>query len=79
MNLADRLTKIEALEAELPRKAAPIIQPGTGMYFVDWYVMGATQRTMAQSRGCRTMIETRNFPGAAILMGRHQWAPSPPA
>jgi hypothetical protein len=68
MNLAERLTKIEALEAELPRKAAPIIQPGTGMYFVDWYVMGAAQRTMAQSRGFRTMIETRNFPGAAILL-----------
>ncbi|MFP1646185.1 hypothetical protein [Pontitalea aquivivens] len=67
-SLADRLTKIEALEAELPRKAAPIIQPGTGMFFVDWYVMGAAQRTMAQSRGFRTMIETRNFPGAAILL-----------
>ena len=38
------------------------------MFFVDWYVMGATQRTMAQSRGFRTMIETRNFPGAAILL-----------
>ena len=68
MNLAERLTKIEALEAELPRKAAPIIQPGAGMFFVDWYVMGAAQRTMAQSRGFRTMIETRNFPGAAILL-----------
>ena len=69
MNLADRLSKISALEKELlPRKAAPIIQPGTGMYFVDWYVMGAAQRTMAQSRGFRTMIETRNFPGAAILL-----------
>lgn len=68
MILADRLTKIDALEKELPRKAAPIIKPGTGLYFVDWYVMGATQRTLAQSRGFRTMIETRNFPGAAILL-----------
>jgi hypothetical protein len=66
--LADRLTKIRALEGELPRKAAPIIKPGTGMFFVDWYVMGATQRTMAQSRAFRTMIETRNFPAAAILL-----------
>lgn len=46
MTLADRLAKIRALEKELPRKAAPIIQPGTGMFFVDWYVMGAAQRTM---------------------------------
>ena len=68
MTLADRLAKIRALEKELPRKAAPIIQPGTGMFFVDWYVMGAAQRTMTQSRGFRTMIETRNFPGAAILL-----------
>lgn len=68
MTLADRLAKIDALEKELPRKAAPIIKSGTGMYFVDWYVMGATQRTMSQSRGFRTMIETRNFPGAAILL-----------
>lgn len=66
--LAARLTKIEALEKQLPRKAAPIIQPETGMYFVDWYVIGAMQRTMAQSRGFRAMIETRNFPSAAVLL-----------
>jgi len=66
--LADRLAKIETLEKELPRKAAPIIKPGTKIHHLDWYVMGATQRTMAQSRGFRTMIETRNFPGAAILL-----------
>lgn len=67
-SLADRFAKISGLEKELPQKAAPIIRPGTGIYFVDWYVMGATQRTMAQSCGFRTMIETRDFPGAAILL-----------
>jgi hypothetical protein len=88
VSLADRLSKLSELEKELPRKAAAIIKPGTGMYFVDWYVMGATQRTMAQSRGFRTMIETRNFPGAAILLrtqidtamrinGLHGRSPSP--
>ena len=61
ITLADRLSKIRALEKELPRKAAPIIKPGTGMYFVDWYVMGATQRTMAQSRGFRTAITPAIF------------------
>ena len=68
MTLNDRLAMLRSLENELLRKAGPILKPGTGMYFVDWYVMGAAQRTMAQSRGFRTMIQTKNFSGAAILL-----------
>ncbi|MTJ03092.1 MAG: hypothetical protein FH759_00175 [Sediminimonas qiaohouensis] len=67
-DLSVRLDNLVKLEKELTRKAAKIIQPGAPMYVVDWFVMGAAQRTLAQSRGFRSMIETRNFPSAAILL-----------
>lgn len=67
-DLSARLSKLVELEKELSRKAAQILQPGGAMYVVDWFVMGAAQRTFAQSRGFRSMIETRNFPSAAILL-----------
>ncbi|PXW66436.1 hypothetical protein C7964_10978 [Loktanella sp. PT4BL] len=67
-DLSARLSKLVKLEKELTRKAAHIIQPNAPMYIVDWFVMGAAQRTLAQSRGFRSMIETSNFPSAAILL-----------
>ena len=67
-DLFSRLTKLRKLETELTRKAAPIIQPGTPLHIVDWFVMGAAQRTLAQSRGFRSMTETRNFASSAILL-----------
>ena len=67
-DLSARLSKLVKLEKELTRKAAQIIQPGAPMYVVDWFVMGAAQRTLAQSRGFRSMMETKNFPSAAILL-----------
>jgi hypothetical protein len=67
-NLSTHISKILKLEKELTQKAAQIIKPGASMYVWDLFVMGAAQRTLAQSRGFRSMIETRNFPSAAILL-----------
>jgi hypothetical protein len=67
-DLFTRLSNIQKLEKELVKKAATIIRPGTPMYFVDLFAFGATNRTLAQSRGFRAMIETKNFPSAAILL-----------
>ena len=68
LNLTKRLERIEKLEAELTSKAAPLLSTGTGIGVVDLYVMGAANRTLAQSRGFRAMIESKNFPCAAILL-----------
>ena len=68
MTLLDWLTEIEELEKDLPRKVARTIKNGTDRSLVDLYVMSALKRTMSQSLGFRTMIETRNFPVAAILV-----------
>ena len=65
--LKDRLDNIEKLESELVRKAQKTLPPGP-MYMTDMFLMGATQRTLAQSRGFRHLIETRNFPSATILL-----------
>ena len=67
-DLIARLSNIQKLEKELTRKAAPIIQPGTPMYYVNLFALGAVNRTLAQSRGFRGMIEAKNFPSAAILL-----------
>ncbi len=67
-DLLTRLSHIQKLEKELTSKAAPIVQPGTAMYFVDLFAFGAANRTLAQSRGFRSMIESKNFPSAAILL-----------
>ncbi len=67
-DLLARLSKIERLEEELVSKARSIHQPGSPMYFVDLFAIGAANRTLAQSRGFRSMIEEKNFPSAAILL-----------
>lgn len=67
-DLKSRLSKIEQLERELTKKAAPIIRPGSPMYVADLFAFGAANRTLAQSRGFRTMIDEKNFPSAAILL-----------
>lgn len=67
-DLPTRLSNIQKLEKELTHKAAPIIKPGSPMFVVDLFAFGAANRTLAQSRGFRSMIEGRNFPSAAILL-----------
>lgn len=67
-NLVERLARIEKLEGELTSKAMPLLQPNAAIGTVDLYVMGAANRTLAQSRGFREMIQSRNFPCAAILL-----------
>jgi hypothetical protein len=66
-SLRDRLDGIEKLESELTRKAQKSL-PGGPMYRTDMFLMGAMQRTLAQSRGFRQLIEARNFPSATILL-----------
>lgn len=68
IDLFARLSNIQKLEKELVKRAASIIQADTPMYYVDLFILGAVNRTLAQSRGFRTLIETKNFPSAAILL-----------
>lgn len=65
--LKHRLVDIEKLEKELVAKAHEILPDGA-VNIVDFFILGATQRTLSQSRGFRTLIETRNFPSATILL-----------
>ncbi|NIY71826.1 hypothetical protein HCZ30_05180 [Marivivens donghaensis] len=67
-DLSTRITKLIKLERELPQKAGKILQPDSPMYLTVWFILGASQRTLAQSRGFRSMIEAKNFPSAAILL-----------
>ena len=67
-SLLERVERIEKLEAELTSKAAPLLSAGTNIGVVDLYIMGAANRTLAQSRGFRDMIQNKNFPCAAILL-----------
>lgn len=65
--LKDRLDAIEQLEKELPVKAQAILPDGA-VSLVDFFILGATQRTLSQSRGFRTLIESKNFPSATVLL-----------
>jgi len=67
--LADRMTMIERLETELLRNAAGSIDwKGAAISHSDMFVMGAVRRTLAQSKGFRDLIATRNFPCAAAIL-----------
>ena len=67
-NLAERLEEIEKMEGSLPKEIAPLVKDVPSLYYTDLYIFGAAHRTKALSRGFRTMIETRNFPVAAIIL-----------
>lgn len=66
-SMKDRLGDIERLEQELVVKAHEMLPDGA-VNIVDFFILGATQRTLSQSRGFRTLIESRNFPSATILL-----------
>jgi hypothetical protein len=68
LSLADRLWMIERLEAELTRKAAALVEKGTSISHSDLFIFGAVNRTLAQSKGFRDLINTRNFPCAAAIL-----------
>ncbi|RUM96800.1 hypothetical protein EET67_16355 [Pseudaminobacter arsenicus] len=65
--MQQRLGAIEKLEAELVEKAHAILPKGA-INIVDFFILGATQRTLSQSTAFRTLIETRNFPSATVLL-----------
>jgi hypothetical protein len=65
--LENRLERIEKLEKELLEKAQKSL-PSGHVYLTDMFLLGATQRTLAQSQGFRQLIESRNFPSATILL-----------
>lgn len=67
-NLAARLGHLQRFEAELVRKAAPLMSAGASLSYADFFVLGATRRTLAQARGFRQLIEARNFPCAAAIL-----------
>lgn len=68
LNLADRLKRIEQLEDELIRKGAGIVGAGADLSHADCFIFGALRRTLAQARGFRDLIASRNFPCAAAIL-----------
>lgn len=56
------------MEGRLLANLASIMRPGSPIYVGSLFVFGAANRTLAQSKGFRSMIEARNFPSAAILL-----------
>ncbi|WP_421423737.1 hypothetical protein [Agrobacterium rosae] len=67
MTLSQRLTAIEKLETALVEKAHAILPTGA-VNIVDFLVLCATQRKISQSTAFRTLIESRNFPSATVLL-----------
>lgn len=68
LSLADRLKRIEQLEDELIRKGAGIVGAGADLSHADFFIFGALRRTLAQARGFRDLINSRNFPCAAAIL-----------
>jgi hypothetical protein len=68
LNLTDRLKRIEQLEDELIRKGAGIVGAGANLSQADFFIFGALRRTLAQARGFRDLINSRNFPCAAAIL-----------
>lgn len=68
MPLAKRLAALDQLEQELIRKAAALVQPTEALSWCDFFVIGAMRRTLAQIRGFRTLIDSKNFPCAAGIV-----------
>lgn len=68
MSINGKLGKIEALEKELLRKAADVMAWATSVSLIHLYAVGATNRTVSQSKGFRTLIAEKNFSCAAILL-----------
>lgn len=68
IDLATRLARLEAFEAELVRKGAPLLGSVNALSHADFFVVGAARRTLAQARGFKQLIEARNFPCAAAIL-----------
>ena len=68
MTLKQRLNAIEKLDAELVMKAQAIMPVGGAVNVIDFFILGATQRTLSQSTAFRTLIDARNFPSATVLL-----------
>lgn len=67
-DLAERLSFLERLERELIRKAAASVGMDADLRHGDFFMIGALRRTLAQSRGFRELIGSRNFPCAAAIL-----------
>ncbi|RWH52860.1 MAG: hypothetical protein EOQ82_24840 [Mesorhizobium sp.] len=68
VDLAGRLRLLEQLEEELIRKGARSVGAGANLSHSDFFIFGALRRTLAQSRGFRDLINSRNFPCAAAIL-----------
>lgn len=68
LDLAGRLKRLEELEDELIRKGARSVSSGANLSHADFFIFGALRRTLAQSRGFRDLIVSRNFPCAAAIL-----------
>lgn len=66
--LEGKLEKICSVETELSDAIREIIENDTNMYQSDMYLMGAARRTLAQARGFRDLIRSKNFPCAAAIL-----------
>ncbi|OSI68585.1 hypothetical protein BSZ22_20675 [Bradyrhizobium canariense] len=62
------MKQLEQLEGELICKGARSVGAGTNLSYADFFIFGALRRTLAQSRGFRDLINSRNFPCAAAIL-----------
>lgn len=68
MSLENKLKEVELLEKELMQRGAALMKSGTSVSILHLYVLGATNRTLSQSKGFRTLISGHNFSCATILL-----------
>lgn len=68
ITLAQRLDRIKRLEDDLVHEGMGIIGAGADLSYADFFVFGALRRTLAQARGFRDLVTSRNFPCAAAIL-----------
>jgi hypothetical protein len=68
LDLSARISKIDQLESEIVRKGALLLPSGSTFTHADMFVLGALRRTLAQARGFRDLIGSKNFPCAAGIL-----------
>lgn len=68
LTLNQRLEKIEKLEGEIIRKSGASVRAGISASSSTMFFIGATKRTLAQARGFRELISSKNFSCAAALL-----------
>ena len=67
-SLSNRLARIQEFEAEFMRKIAAEAGQEAAISHADMFVLGAVRRTLAQAKGFRELVVSKNFPCAAGIL-----------